>query len=185
MTEILTNEEEKELLRIARNAMERAARKEMIGKPKNYPTAFNNNYGVLCVMRKGRELRGQTVVGFPASLFSLLDAALSAVTTLTSECNLLTHELNDIKIELSLLTEPELMRFSKNDEIPGLVNIGDGLLLRYGIYEAFLPPQAWYELREKEKFLDALCEKAGLEKSAWREADLELYNFHAQVLKED
>ncbi|MCX6815472.1 MAG: AMMECR1 domain-containing protein [Candidatus Aenigmarchaeota archaeon] len=184
--EIITKEESTELLKIARNIMERSARKEMLGKPKNYPEKLDKNFGILCILKKDSDVRGQIVVGFPVSLFSILDATISAVTALTSECNLLTHELNEIKIELSILTEPELMRFNKKEEI--LENIKqniDGLLLRYGIFESFLPPQAWTEIKEKEAFLDKLCEKAGVEKETWREADIELYKFQAQIIEED
>jgi AmmeMemoRadiSam system protein A len=53
---------------------------------------------------------------------------------------------------------------------PGL----DGVVLRQGGRSATYLPQVWKSFPDKESFLGSLSRKAGLEPSAWKEADAEL-----------
>lgn len=188
--DILTAEEGRELLAIARQALEKFVRSEHVTKPEKYPQKFNDVYGVFCTLLKGGEIRGRGVVGLPYPLISLIDAAMSAVISAGHEdlrfTRVTADELSSIRIELSILTEPQKIDASHDSKILSSIIPGtDGLILVYGVYDAFLPPQAWGTLKEKEAFLNALCSQAGLEEEAWHDAEIQLYKFQAQILAED
>jgi len=187
---ILTEEEGRELLKIARSVLEKFVRKETIEKPKKYSNKFDEVHGILCTLKIDSKTCGQGVVGLPFPLLSLLDAAMSSVISAAHEDPrfqpLKSGELNDVKIELSILTEPQIIQARKNEDLPNhIVPNTDGLMLRYGVYESFLPPQAWATIKDGETFLDTLCVQAGIEKETWRESGVELYKFQAQIFEEE
>jgi len=47
-----------------------------------------------------------------------------------------------------------------------------------------LPQVATEHKLNKEKFLEAVCEKAGLNKEVMKEPEFKLYKFQAQIFKE-
>jgi uncharacterized protein (TIGR00296 family) len=61
-----------------------------------------------------------------------------------------------------------------------------GLMMQHGPHAGLLLPQVpttygW----DREEFLEALCHKAGLHNTAWREPDTKLLAFEAEVWGED
>lgn len=90
------------------------------------------------------------------------------------------EELPGTAIEISVLSEPVE---SSADE----VEIGrHGVIVERGFRRALLLPQVAIEHRlSREQLLDAVCEKAGLPRHAWREPDTRLLTFTAEVFGED
>ena len=88
-------------------------------------------------------------------------------------------ELPRLQIELSLLTPP---RPGSLEEI----DLGrHGIILRHATRSALLLPQvAITQALTVEQFLDACAHKAGLPPGAWRDADVELEIFEAEVFAE-
>ncbi len=78
-------------------------------------------------------------------------------------------ELEDIHIEVSVLTEPEPLAYQGADDLLNRLrpNI-DGVILKSGLHRATFLPQVWEKVPEAALFLDLLCEKAGLPQRAWR-----------------
>lgn len=187
--EILTRGEGKELLKISRHVLEKFVRNEHYASPKNYPGAFNKNYGILCMILKDNVVRGTGCSGLPHPLISIIDAAMHAVISASHENTkepISASELNDIKIELSILTEPQTIPINKPQNIfENIIPNIDGVMIRYGLYESFLPPQAWDILKDKEEFLSQLCIQAGLTKDMWKDSRAEFYKFQAQVFREE
>lgn len=87
------------------------------------------------------------------------------------------RELDAVKIEISLLTEPEPMCFA--DEADALAQLEpgvDGVVLRWGTKRATFLPQVWESLPAPEAFLAQLKRKAGLAPDFWDdEVRLERY----------
>lgn len=72
-------------------------------------------------------------------------------------------ELDGIRIEVSLLSEPEFLDFADEAGLLRQLRPGvDGLLLFAGCRSATFLPQVWEQLNEPEAFLAALKRKAGL-----------------------
>ena len=73
------------------------------------------------------------------------------------------EELNHIKIEVSILTEPEVLTYTDAKDLKKkLVPLRDGVVLRHNGYHATYLPQVWEQLPAFEPFIESLCQKAGL-----------------------
>jgi AmmeMemoRadiSam system protein A len=89
------------------------------------------------------------------------------------------EELDELEIEVSVLSaiEPILAEH---------VQVGThGLLIQQGAQRGLLLPQVATEHRlDREKFLEATCEKAGLERDAWKDPSTRILGFTAEVFSE-
>lgn len=89
-------------------------------------------------------------------------------------------ELPELRIEISVLTEPRPAR-------PEEIEVGrDGVIIRRGARQGVLLPQVAVEYDwDRETLLTMVCRKAGLPDSAWREGKAELLAFQAEVITAD
>ncbi len=90
-------------------------------------------------------------------------------------------ELDDIEIEVSVLTKPKLI----ND--PDTIQVGkDGVIISHsGRRGVFLPQVATEQDYNREQFLNNLCShKLGLDQSCWRDPAAKIYTFQADVYSE-
>jgi uncharacterized protein len=85
------------------------------------------------------------------------------------------EELNQIKIEISILTIPKKLEFRNPDELLKKINTNHGVILQKRMKSATFLPQVWEQIPSKEDFLEHLSLKAGLEEDAWRTADIWVY----------
>jgi len=73
------------------------------------------------------------------------------------------EEFSEIRIEVSLLTPPQLVEYSSKSELKGLIHPNiDGVILRHGNHQATFLPQVWEDLSDFDSFFDHLGMKAGL-----------------------
>ena len=86
-------------------------------------------------------------------------------------------ELDDVTVEVSLLTEPVPAR--AEDVVAGR----HGVIVRRGRMQGVLLPKVAVEMGwGREQLLAGVCRKAGLPKHAWRESGTQLLVFEAQVI---
>jgi len=83
-------------------------------------------------------------------------------------------ELESVKIEVSILSRPEVIDFDSEEELFEKIN-GKGVVLQKGFYRATFLPQVWEKLPRPGLFLRHLAAKAGLPASAWPEASYAVY----------
>ncbi|HLD49547.1 MAG TPA: TIGR00296 family protein [archaeon] len=183
---MLSSDDKKFLLALARETIEKFARNEKIEKPTKYPEVLNQNHGVFCTLTKNGNLRG--CIGMPYPAMPLIKSLISSACSACEDSRfrpLREAELKEIKIELSVLTEPNLIE-AKGDAIIKSIKIGeDGLIIHYGPYSGLLLPQVAAEHKwSAEKFLDNLCIKAGLAEGMWRDPRAVIYKFQADVFSE-
>lgn len=97
-------------------------------------------------------------------------------------------EMKDAKLEVSVLTDKlrEVKFRGGEDLLQKLVPGRDGVLISYRDKSAVFLPDVWYEsgLEEPAKFLNALCEKAGLSSTAWQRLPIKVEVFHTQSFSE-
>ena len=181
--EILTKDEAGELLTIARRTLENFVRHESVAKPESHSEKLDQIYGLSCILHGPGGTVGEAAMGIPHPVLSIIDAVIAAVTHAARDVT--ADMLHEIKIELTIMTTPQLLDYMHPAEkyFNHIVPEADGLLLRYGMYEAFLTPQAWSG-QPKEKFMEELCAKAGLSEGMWKEEGIELYKFSVQVVRE-
>ncbi len=95
-------------------------------------------------------------------------------------------ELDQIAIEISVLTEPQPLTFSSPDDLLSKLHPNeDGVLLRIGPRTATFLPQVWAQIPDKVEFLNHLSQKAGGEPSAWRGDDVSVSIYHAECFEEE
>ncbi|HZV47862.1 MAG TPA: AmmeMemoRadiSam system protein A, partial [Thermodesulfovibrionales bacterium] len=86
-------------------------------------------------------------------------------------------ELQDIEIEISILSPMQRLKDVKN------IQVGKhGLVIRKGSQSGLLLPQVAIEQGwDRQTLLKQICAKAGLPEYAWKDA--ELYTFTAEIIK--
>lgn len=74
------------------------------------------------------------------------------------------QELDAMNIEISLLTQPELIGqgLQKSELIEQLTPYKDGLIISDGLRKATFLPSVWQQLEDKEDFVNHLMRKAGM-----------------------
>lgn len=92
-------------------------------------------------------------------------------------------ELNDLDIEISILSDPVPLPYAGPDDLVKKISAAKpGLILRWGKRSATFLPQVWDDLPEPRDFLAHLCQKAGLPDDAWKQWPLEVLTYAAEVL---
>ena len=95
-------------------------------------------------------------------------------------------ELDKIRIEISVLTEPQPLAFSSPDDLLSKLHPNeDGVLLHIGPRTATFLPQVWAQIPDKVEFLEHLSQKAGCEASAWRGTDVSVSIYHVECFEEE
>jgi AmmeMemoRadiSam system protein B/AmmeMemoRadiSam system protein A len=172
----------------AGNALVAAARQvleqSLAGKKSPHPmtlgrfSELSRASGLFVTLRKQGQLRG--CIGRIQSNESLAQAlpevALDAALRDSRFPPVRAEELPDIRIEVSLLTPPVLLRHA-NELVAGR----DGVILEYQGRSGVFLPQVWGETGwTRMEFLQELSsQKAGLPKDAWREATLSVFQDQA------
>ena len=74
-----------------------------------------------------------------------------------------TEELKNIKIEVSILSEPQPLPYENRDDLKKKITpFKDGVVLKYKTYQATYLPQVWEQLPKFDDFFSSLCMKANL-----------------------
>lgn len=95
------------------------------------------------------------------------------------------NEFEQLTLEVSVLTEPEILEYSNFNDLMQKVqpNI-DGLILKYGPYHGTFLPQVWEQLPQPKDFLEHLSMKAGADPSIYKEHPT-LYRYKVEAIEDD
>jgi AmmeMemoRadiSam system protein B/AmmeMemoRadiSam system protein A len=94
-------------------------------------------------------------------------------------------EVDQLKIEISVLTEPQPLAFSSAEDLLSKLHPNeDGVLLHIGSRTATFLPQVWAQLPDKVQFLNHLAQKAGCDPSDWRGRDTQIEVYHVESFEE-
>lgn len=172
----------------ARNVVEGYVRGEM-RFALDLPETFQEKSGVFVTIDTypARDLRG--CIGYPEPFFPLGEALVKASMEATRDPRfppLKEGELDNIVIEVSLLTPPEELVVRKPKEYPKKIVIGrDGLIARQGVMRGLLLPQVAVDWEwGAEEFLSQTCLKAGLRPDSWLKDETRIYRFSAEIFGE-
>jgi len=132
-------------------------------------------------------LRG--CIGIPLPVMMLKDAIVEGAQSATHDPRfppLSEKEFDNIIIEVTILSPPEVIKIEKPEEYLDNIEIGrDGLIVEQGFYKGLLLPQVPVEQGwNKEEFLTHTCMKAGLLPNAWFDKDTKIFRFSGQVFTE-
>jgi len=150
---------------------------------------FNQELGVFVTVHTypGHNLRG--CIGIPQPIMPLKEAIVESTKSATRDPRfppLDESELDNIIIEVTILTKPELIEVGQPEEYPSNIEIGrDGLIVEQGFNKGLLLPQVPIEQGwDKKEFLSHTCMKAGLLPDAWFDENTKIYKFSGQIFTE-
>lgn len=179
----ITSEEKRELLTTARNFIQHSLDKTVeIYEPLIDSVLFAEKHGAFVTLTIGGNLRG--CIGYIVSQNPLIetirDAAYGAAFEDPRFPTLHPRELAKCEVEISVLSKPFPMK-SYDD-----IEIGKhGLIVTEGYRRGLLLPQVPVEHNlDRDQYLSTLCQKAGLHPEYWKEKQLELEGFTAEVFSE-
>ena len=184
---MLTLEEGKISVRLARDALTNYIQNKKIVEPKNLPPVFSEKRGVFVTIHEEGELRG--CIGYPQPVLPLgkaiIDSAINACSQDPRFPCVRPSELPRVEVEVTILTKPEPYTVPKK-KLPEVVRIGkDGLIVSKGMYSGLLLPQVAPEWGfDSMEFLSQTCLKAGLPPDSWLDEDTEVLHFEAQIFAE-
>jgi len=184
---MLTLDEGKTAVRLAREALTRYVEEKKILVPERLPSVFDEKRGVFVTLHEDGDLRG--CIGYPQPVMALgraiVDSAINAGTRDPRFPGIRPGELKRMEMEVTILTKPEPYREPKK-RLPELVRIGtDGLIISKGPFSGLLLPQVAPEWGfDSMEFLSQTCVKAGLPPDAWMDEETEVQHFEAQIFAE-
>jgi len=183
--------EKKFLLNLARTTLACVATNPDWSGPelsaKDVPPKLAETKACFVTLTEHGELRGCVGHIFPLEpLYQAIeDNARSAATRDPRFLRVQPQEVDKIKIEISVLTEPQPLQFNSPEDLLGkLQPYNDGVLLKIGSRRATFLPQVWEQIPDKVEFLNQLAEKAGCEPSAWRGKETSVFIYHIEAFAE-
>lgn len=176
------------VLKLARETIETFVKTgKKIPVPKEYPKEVKEKRGVFVTIYKNGSLRG--CVGLPYPELPLIEGLIEASIQACQDPRfepLRPEELKDIRIEVSVLTEPKLIKVKNPKEYIKKIELGkDGLIISKGSCGGlFLPKVPIEQNWNKEEYLENLCYKAGLTEDSWLDPLSRIFKFEAVVFTE-
>jgi len=176
--------EREELLRIAKQSVVSFVTKGRVPAFKISDPKLEEHLGAFVTLKKGGMLRGCIGRFSPTAIPLYEVVSQMAVAAATQDARfrpVRPDELRDLSYEISVLGVPERVKSWKD------VVIGrDGVIIRKGLHSGvFLPQVATEHDMTLEQFLGELCaQKAGLPRDCYKDSDVELLVFRAEVFGE-
>jgi len=179
---MLDERQRKMLLRVARAAVEAAAKNMPYAVPPSEDPALQRPAAAFVTIRKRSQLRGcigRTQAKDPL-IKTVAEMARAAAREDPRFQPVQMIEPPDIEIEISILGPPQPVRDVSEIEVGT-----HGLIVEQGSQRGLLLPQVSVEWGwTREEFLDHACVKAGLAPGAWRRG-AKVYAFTAEVFGEE
>jgi len=166
-----------DLTQLARKTLEAQFSDKKFEPDKETKKKFSKNLACFVTLTKKKELRG-CIGSLRAHQFlwkDVIDNSLNAAFQDPRFLPLDKRELKEIKIEVSVLSEPKKLVFKTPEELLKKINNKMGLILKKGFYSSTFLPQVWEDLPGKNSFLEHLSLKAGLTKDAWKNSEFWYY----------
>jgi AmmeMemoRadiSam system protein A len=177
-----------QLLALARRALKEAVAPDRSpADTNNWPAKFRESRGCFVTLTEAGALRGCIGHIFPQeSLYrAIQDNARSAALEDPRFRPVQPGELNQLEIEISVLTEPKPLPFTLPEDLLAKLQPGkDGVVLKLGGRGATYLPQVWEQLPDKVEFLNHLSEKAGCAPGDWRKPGTSVLIYHVEAFKE-
>lgn len=150
-------------------------------RPRIDDPVLKKKAGVFVTLRNNGELRG--CIGYIYPSYEIWDATRKAAVLAASEDPrfrpVTKRELDSLDVEVTILGPLEPLR----SRDPGDIKLGkEGLMVSSPVTSGLLLPQVATENNfTAEEFLDATCEKAGLEQGCWKDPSVSVYKFGALI----
>jgi len=189
MEEKLTLDEQKELLFVAREAIEyRVQGKKLPSIQSSSLTSSLREQGASFVtLTIHGQLRGciGALEAYQPLIDDVREHAIAAAFEDPRFPPLREDELSRIQIEVSRLTRPIPLEYKDADDlISKLKPHIDGVVINDGLRRATFLPQVWEKLPDPSDFMDNLCYKMGTSHRHWRNKHLEVLIYQVEEFHE-
>ena len=179
----------KELVIMARTVVTELLTNNSKISDSKFDSKFDFKSGVFVTLNKKNSLRG--CIGYPIPIKrlsnGLIDAAIAAATEDPRFPPVNPNELDDITFEITVLTPPIEIKVNNPQEYLSIIKVGrDGMIVESSFTSGLLLPQVAKEYDwNVEEFLCHTCEKAGLDKNAWKISSTKISKFEGIIFKEE
>jgi len=183
----ISDANQKYLLTLARDTLEQYVKTGKKSSPDEIPPELLEEKGCFVTLEKNHNLRGCIGHILPQeSLYEcVIENAVNAAVNDGRFQKVTEDELDDIEVEVSVLSVPKKLEFTSGEDLKSQLRPGiDGVILRKGFYQSTYLPQVWDSLADKEQFLGKLCAKAGLQSDCWTDTTTEVHVYQAFVFQE-
>jgi len=184
-----TESEQEILLQLARKTIEQVTH----GRPlptivlSDYPPSLQEDGASFVTLTKHGQLRG-CIGALEATIPLVMDVCEHAESAALHDYRFLpvsNHELDELLIEISILTTPVPLDYSSPDELLNLLTpVVDGVILKNGYQRATFLPQVWEKIPDKSQFLSQLCLKMGASADLWRKKTLTVLRYQVEEFSE-
>lgn len=189
----LTNRDKEYLINLARQTLYWYLKDSTIPKPDENTLNENLRQKRACFVTLNKRRSGlRGCMGLferqRALYENVIDRTIAAATGDPRFPKVKYDELNDIKVEISVLTEPKELRFdSPKDLLAKLRPLEDGVILRTRYGASTYLPQVWKQLPNKEEFMSRLSEKQLAPPDIWRTdyKNIKVWTYQAIVFGEE
>lgn len=188
-TQSLTPEEQRALLKLARETIGRALQGNPEPPPAPEPLTprLQEPGASFVTLTLGGTLRGciGSLVARRPLVIDVRENALAAAFEDPRFPPLTLPEFSRLHIEVSVLTAPQPLPYDGPDDLLRKLRPEvDGVIIERGWQRATFLPQVWEQLPNPVEFLEHLCYKAGLPVNAWRWPDLKVSIYQVEKFEE-
>ena len=189
MPEKLNLDEKKQLLTIAREAVNATALNQPLARldPHDFSLTLNDDGASFVTLTIGGGLRGciGTLEAYQPLFLDVQKRAVQAASQDPRFSPVTPGELARIKIEVSRLSKPEPLEYNTPEDLLTLLKPGeDGVIISDGHRRATFLPQVWDELPDTRQFLSQLCRKMGCSPTFWEHNKLDIAIYHVEEFSE-
>ena len=189
MQQKLTLEEQRILLRLAREALERGVRGESLPPLDRLalPASLLEEGSSFVTLTEHGQLRGcvGSLEPYQSLAEDVREHAVAAALKDPRFPPVREAELSHIEIEVSRLTAPVPLEYhDAEDLLARLHPYEDGVVIRDGFHRATFLPQVWEKIPDPAQFLEHLCYKMGANPDLWRSKHLEVLTYKVEEFHE-
>lgn len=189
----LNHDEGRYLVKLARQVIESRLGLQKPPRLEDAPQVTREICGVFVTLNRynagENSLRGCIGLPYPVKplLEAVVEAAESAAFADPRFPPVHASEMENLVIEVSVLTPPEILYSDNPLDYPDLIKVGeDGLIIGRGMRQGLLLPQVPVDWKwDSQEFLTQCCFKAGLPPDAWVQKGTEISRFQAIIYAEE
>jgi uncharacterized protein len=190
ISEPLTDDEKRILLKLARQSIELAADHHPLPilVLSEYSAPLQQEGASFVTLTENGELRGcvGALEPYQPLVQDVCEHAAAAAMDDPRFGHVHPREVPSLNIEISRLTVPEPLVYQQPLELLTCLRPGvDGVILRDGMHRATFLPQVWEKLPAPAAFLSHLCQKMGAPSDLWRRKMLQVLTYQVEEFAED
>ncbi len=182
-----TPEEQTILLQLAKQSLQWSTQhpQPMPIKLEDYPEKLQQQRACFVTLHKNGQLRG-CIGSLQAHRPLVLDVVSNAFAAAQKDPRfpaVKQNELNEIDLDISILTPPEPMQFTSEADFMQQLRPGiDGIIIEDKGRRATFLPSVWEQLPDKLQFMQHLKQKAGLPANYWSDT-IKVQRYQSEMIK--